>query len=159
MPNLFAIDPTRDGVTHLNVYSRGATELGRWMSNFTRQPMEVGKHGHFESVEGYWYWLGCRDDRLRDLYGFLAKKVGRECERTRTMSEIDFRASIEFAIRVKAAGDPEMVERLRSTNLPLKHYYVYGTPPKTKDAGYRWILDIWDRIRVAGVDGESLFRS
>ena len=39
------------------------------------------------------------------------------------------------------------MEQLRSSHLPLTHYYVWGTPQRVKDAGYQWILDIWDAIR------------
>lgn len=66
-----------DGVTHINVYSRGETAVGRWLSNFTRCSLET-EDGNFESIEGYWYWLTTHDCELRELHGFLAKKVGRE---------------------------------------------------------------------------------
>ena len=46
-----------DGITHINVYSKGATALGRALSNFARIPVMVVPNGRFESVEAYWYWL------------------------------------------------------------------------------------------------------
>jgi hypothetical protein len=42
-----------DGITHINIYSKGKTELGRWLSNFTYHPIET-EDGKFDSVEGYW---------------------------------------------------------------------------------------------------------
>jgi hypothetical protein len=138
--------PERDGVDHLNVYSKGKEELGRWMSNFAREPIET-KDGQFVSIEGYWYWLGCRDDRLRNLSGFAAKQLGRELQQTFQMTIPEFQAAVEGAIRAKAKKRPDMVTKLKACVLPLAHYYVFGNPPVVKDAGHKWILDIWDKIR------------
>lgn len=50
------ITPTTDGVNHINVYSRGVTEIGRVLSNF--EPCEIEtNHGTFASLEGYYHWL------------------------------------------------------------------------------------------------------
>ena len=46
--------PAEDGITHVNVYSRGLTTLGRWLSNFAHCPIET-EDGPFASIEGYWY--------------------------------------------------------------------------------------------------------
>jgi hypothetical protein len=51
------IKPSEDGVTHINVYSRGNTELGRLLSNFAHTPFSHPEFGEFASVEGFWYWL------------------------------------------------------------------------------------------------------
>lgn len=52
------LDPTKDGIDHINVYSKGKTALGRFLSNFAETDLET-KDGHFASVEAYWYWLTC----------------------------------------------------------------------------------------------------
>lgn len=70
------IDPNEDGISHINVYSKGRTGIGRFLSNFTFYPIHT-VDGEFHSIEGYWYWLTCRDDRLRYLHGYEAKKLGR----------------------------------------------------------------------------------
>jgi len=46
-----------DGVTHVNIYSKAKTELGRWLSNFAYAPIRITGHGRFASIEAYWYWL------------------------------------------------------------------------------------------------------
>ena len=51
------LTPQNDGITHINVYSKGKTTLGRWLTNFAHTPIDT-IDGHFESIEGYWYWLG-----------------------------------------------------------------------------------------------------
>ena len=60
--------PSTDGIDHINIYSKGKTSLGRWLSNFAKSPIET-EDGHFDSIEGYWYWywLSSKDDTLRAL--------------------------------------------------------------------------------------------
>jgi predicted NAD-dependent protein-ADP-ribosyltransferase YbiA (DUF1768 family) len=68
-----------DGITHINIYSKGKTTLGRELSNFANTPIEV-TDGYFESIEGYWYWLGSSNkdkELLRNMSGFQAKQYGR----------------------------------------------------------------------------------
>lgn len=51
-------DCQKDGIDHINVYSKGKTALGRFLSNFAQVDLET-KNGNFSSVEAYWYWLTC----------------------------------------------------------------------------------------------------
>lgn len=140
-------NPKTDGVDHLNVYSKGQTELGRWMSNFTKEPITT-VYGQFQSVEGYWYWLGNPNEQLRTLHGFAAKQLGRSLPRIAIRSENEFQSLIRDALYTKAKRRPDMVAKLRKCTLPLAHYYVFGNPPVVKDAGHQWILDCWDEIRT-----------
>lgn len=78
-----------DGETHINIYSRGATEIGRWLSNFSYSPI-VTEDGSFNSIEGYWYWIQTHNDSLRSLHGFSAKKIGKESEIIVTISQEEF---------------------------------------------------------------------
>jgi hypothetical protein len=55
--------PEEDGVTHINIYSKGKTELGRWLTNFSYSPFNHPEYGKFLSMEGFWYW----DSRPRNL--------------------------------------------------------------------------------------------
>ena len=50
------VRPEDDGRTHVNVYSRGRTSLGRDLSNFAHLPFELDGLA-FASVEGFWFWL------------------------------------------------------------------------------------------------------
>jgi hypothetical protein len=52
------IDPKKDGIEHINIYSKGRTALGIFLSNFTQCDLET-EDGEFSSIEGYWYWLLC----------------------------------------------------------------------------------------------------
>lgn len=50
-------NPVDEGVTHINIYSKAKTELGLLSTNFARTPIDHPEFGHFESLEGLWYWL------------------------------------------------------------------------------------------------------
>lgn len=142
-----ALNPARDGIDHINVYSRGNTVVGRWMSNWYREAL-LTEDGDFASVEGYWYWLGTHDDRFRTLAGWDAKQLGRAIGRTIHLSEDEFRRKIRAAIHSKAAMNPAMMRRLvELKKLPLTHYYVYDG--NVVDAGFEWILEIWEELRCA----------
>lgn len=70
-----------DGVDHINIYSKGKTSLGRWLTNFAYSPFIIeinGEHHQFVSIEGLWYWILTGDDSLKSCYGYDAKSRGKE---------------------------------------------------------------------------------
>ena len=124
-----------DGKDHINIYSKGNTKLGRWLSNFTYSPIHIENEGNFNSIEGYWYYTTTGDDHLRLLSGYSAKQYGKKLPE---INEFD-RSKIKNAITIKLntyQGPSYFL--CNKTNLPLCHYYVYGG--KKVDAGYEWII-------------------
>ena len=140
-------EPDNDGVTHINVYSKGRTELGRLLTNFARTPFQHPQYGHFESMEGYWYWVktGKNKDQLRRFYGFYAKDIGRSIP---AVHNPQFEHDIREGIRAKLECNLDLQTLLVSSgSLPLVHYYVYGgkvVVPK----GHDWQMDEWMRLRT-----------
>jgi len=135
----------KDGVTHINVFSRGETELGRMMSNFAHMPMVLQDGGSFESLEGYWYWLGNKREEMRGLYGYLAKKRGREAPMINVLPEDIFQMKIGVAMRAKVEQHSKLKQALKESTLPFAHYYVFSGV--RKDAGFTWITGEWEKIR------------
>jgi hypothetical protein len=140
-----------DGVDFINVYSKGQTELGRWLTNFAYSPISIPEHGGFVSIEGYWYWLSCEDDSLRHLHGFKAKQEGRKIIESRCdillYQRDNFEELICTAIDIKLKSRQDMLIELAKSTLPLVHYYEYGG--KRVDAGYEWIVNhISDRRQL-----------
>lgn len=164
------INPHKDGMDHINIYSRGKTEVGRELSNFSYSPFTHKKYGKFDSIEGLWYYLitGCKHESLRELYGFKAKKVGREFineEKWRMIDTDDptFKEDIKEGIRQKLRENKKLLRMLCKTEgKPLKHYYVYeskkkfdedGLPEYTiRHAGHSWVIDEIERIRKISLD-------
>ena len=153
------IKPSEDGVTHINVYSRGNTELGRLLSNFAHTPFSHPEFGEFASVEGFWYWLslGKVYEELRPLYGFKCKQKGKELK-TNGAKEVhidDFEIQIKKALLLKVEQNQTVAKLLKESSLPLTHYYVYGNdlndPGKYKIIHlnkFNWIVDYLSIVRL-----------
>jgi len=137
------VTPVTDGVNHINVYSRGRTELGRLLSNLAHTPFEHDRYGKFASVEGFWYWLKsgqCHED-LRELYGYQAKKAGMRYPKVHVE---DFNKEILLAIDMKLQQHPDLLKMLRESRLQLEHYYYYGQPDNCKIIRlpqYDWMME------------------
>lgn len=133
------LKPENDGVDHINIYSKGKTTLGRFLTNFAYSPIDT-EDGKFNSIEGYWYFLGCGDESLRKLSGFLAKKVGRDNGSPDWQDTEVFKRKILDAIDNKLQRNSQMKDLLIDCKLPLVHYYVYGNKVVCPKDG-QWILD------------------
>ena len=133
-----------DGVDHINIYSKGQTKLGRFLSNFTRYKIET-EDGSFESVEGYWYWLSCKDDHLRTLWGFSAKQYGREAGAKDWLEEDVFKTKIKKAIEIKILNS-SFLEEFKQSTLPFDHYYTYGNKVVRPKEG-KWIIEFIEELR------------
>lgn len=124
----------------INIYSKSKDRLGRWLSNFTYHPIET-EDGPFVSIEGYWYWLSCKDDRLRKSYGYNAKKLGRELGAKDWLDTDEFKRKIKEAIRIKLETAPDSILTLmKEKNIIFDHYYQYGDKKIPVSEG-EWIVD------------------
>lgn len=132
------LNPNADGLTHINVYSKGKTWLGRTLSNFAYCPIET-IDGHFDSIEGYWYWLSCKDDVLRFLSGWRAKQYGRNAGGKDWIDSDDFKYKIKAAIDIKLLSIDGLLNELQNCHLPLKHYYVFNGKVKIVSQS-NWII-------------------
>lgn len=140
--------PEEDGITHINIYSKAQTSLGRFLTNFSHSPIET-EDGHFESIEGYWYWLGCTHkdkDKLRKLSGFKAKQVGRELRALDWQDSPEFKRKICDAITYKIKNSKFLQEFLDS-KLPFCHYYNYGGKVVEPEDG-RWVIEHIENLRT-----------
>lgn len=140
------LNPKEDGITHINIYSKGKTELGRWLSNWAQSPFTHLIHGEFSSIEGFWYWLGNQSDVMRPLYGYRAKEIGRALERKFIWEEKNFRKEIKYALKLKLESDTKMQQALKDSILPLEHYYVYNDVAIPVPQ-YNWITEWWEDAR------------
>ena len=138
-----------DGIDHINIYSKAQTQLGKFLSNFEYHPIDT-EDGKFNSIEGYWYWLGCshsEKDRLRYLSGFSAKKVGRELGCNDWLEGKTFKDKIRKAIDIKINTMPEYYKnRFIKSTLPFTHYYEYGDKV-VKIPKANWIIKHIEEIR------------
>lgn len=146
------ISPKTDGIDHINIYSRGKTKLGKYLSNFYEDNF-VCDDGKFKTIEGYWFWLQCDNknlvETLRTTSGFTSKILGTKY-RTRHWSEIsDFKSKIILAMENKVAQNIYIANEMIKSTLPFTHYY-YITDDEMLYLGetYDWIIQEWERIRI-----------
>jgi NAD-dependent DNA ligase len=143
------LSPLDDGKTHLNIYSKGKTWLGRELSNLSRNALSHPSFGTFSSLEGYWYWLGTgkKHDVLRDLTGVLAKKEGKALER---VFNPFFQKEFKQGMICRLLKNHQLFEALRENTLPLAHYYYYGDESNCKvidvSETHQWQLDYYQQI-------------
>lgn len=150
------LNPDMDGVDHINIYSKGKTELGRMLSNFAKTPFVHPVDGQFMSIEGYWYWLSTKDDNLRHKWGFDAKAYGRQVKGSDWSDDPEFKSKIKQAITIKITQDKDLARQLRESTLPFVHYYVFkGHVVVPKDG--EWIIDHILELREArnAIEGQQ----
>ncbi|AYG48074.1 hypothetical protein DV532_27735 (plasmid) [Pseudomonas sp. Leaf58] len=144
-------DPTQDGITHINIYSGGKTPVGRNLSHFPELPIYHPVFGDFCSGEGLWYWISRRDDRLRMLSGFEAKRYGRSLPVVKTLPKEEFQRMINLGNQAKLDTYPEIKEALANSTLPLLHYYAKSYGGKmviTQAKDSEWILAYFEKVRL-----------
>ena len=143
------LNPTEDGVTHINMYSKANTQFGRMLSNFYLCPITT-PDGDFLSVEGYWYWLSLPDtypprENLRKMYGYHAKQTGRlyraACQKAgcKLRFEPKFEEKILFAIKQKLNVEKRLFKP-EYKGLPIYHYYVYNGKVKDITNDFPWLV-------------------
>ena len=169
--------PSDDGITHINTYSRGKTELGRWLSNFAHEPI-LTPVGNFNTLEGLYHYLkitlSCRAanvsihpivredvEKLRYADGHRAKTLGRDIKvlvrrmGVRTIEEptSEFNRLFTEAMEIKLRANPKRLAELMDClddGMPLLHYYVTGKKVMYKPH-FNWLGErihaALDRIR------------
>jgi hypothetical protein len=137
------INPFEDGITHINIYSKGRTKLGTMLSNFYPWAFD-NSDGYFSSVEGYWYWLGIKDcpekEDMRKLSGWQAKQKGRVLkEHFGEIYDDNFEYKILSAIWLKAKRYKHLFAP-EYKMLPLEHYYIFGNKIFDVKKDYPWMI-------------------
>lgn len=149
----------KDNITHLNIYSRGVSRVGRLLSHFTYSPFVHPQYGPFNSMEGFWYYLkaadGCRGlDQMRVLSGRDAKRQGKMLPIQRRAR---FKAAIIEANFHKVMQNAELKALLLESTLPFDHYYLFEPqvpdgqelPPPVfiRPPGFGWLVEGFEGIR------------
>ena len=149
--NKIDLKPSDDGVTHVNVYTRGRTALGRSLSNLADIAFEHPTFGRFRTMEGLWFWLalGRSNDMFRMMDGYNARRHGSDG----TKVWVDgFQDHIRDGITAKIVQNPELREMLcvSYTELPFFHYYCYGKGDNVKlitPKGHEWQMLHIEKVR------------
>lgn len=134
-----------DGKTHINIYSKANTFLGKQMSNWYDSTVECSL-GEFRCIEGLIFYLGSFNEHLRSMTGYEAKTHGQKFDRNIRLPEDVFKRIIIEAMWSKVRTVKTLKEGLKKSTLPLTHYYNYAgkaiTVPK-----WNWQIEAWENIR------------
>lgn len=138
-------DPSQDGVTHINVYSKAQTHLGRTLTNLAECNIEHPFYGHFRTLEGLWFYMktGFCEDTFRVLKGPAARDQGKKIP---TVYFPLFNKMFKLGMLEKLDRNPQLQKDLLDNELPLAHYYVYGKKAFVQDR-HQWQLDFWMLLR------------
>lgn len=125
--------PNTDGTTHVNVHHHGKTELGQLLANSTKTPFRHPKHGTFNSMEGFVFWLSIGDKadekikaKLRFVFGPQARLVGLELLKEHGQARIEnYDEELKTAMRCKIEQTENLAKELRMCDLPFAHYHSY----------------------------------
>jgi hypothetical protein len=139
-------DPREEGITHINIYSKSNSTIGRVLSNWIPCTIETSI-GEFRSIEGLIYYLGSFVEQLRGMVGYDAKKFGEKCDRGIRLPEDIFRRIIIEGMESKLEHiNRNILKEFINSDLPLTHYYCYDGKvveiPK-----WQWQVEEWEKIR------------
>jgi hypothetical protein len=155
------MSPLADGHTHINIYSKGRTELGKLLSNFSRTTFHHNWYGTFNSVEAFWHWRKLYGseapddelDQLKLLEGHDALRVGRLLRgkyQAHPKAEETFQEDVLNVITAKILGKRKLKRLLRLSTLPFQHYYWYGNihSAKVTNGHCEWMVAHIESIRA-----------
>ena len=148
-------EPKNDGIDHINIYSKGKTELGRLLTNLAPVSFIHTEYGYFECMEAFWHWYltGMKHDEIKRLNGFQAKKQGQKFRNDRedvgglTGNQ---KKELLFAIQCKLNQNIYILTLMKNSELPFAHYYFYGNEDNPKIVQlpqYHWQIEYFEKVR------------
>lgn len=153
-PKEKTLDVTKDGKTHINIYSSGRTVLGRALSNFSYYRFTHDELGTFSGMEGLYYYIstGMKHDAFRRLAGFSAKKLGKQLPRIEMKKE-EFERLLRLGCRAVYRDNPKIHDLIldqvienKGELVPFVHYYLNGLTASVP-VGNEWLVEEWEAIR------------
>lgn len=156
------IEVQLDGLTHINIYSKGRTSLGRALTNMCLFTFEYNSLT-FHSVEQAWHYFKFININevvakaimnMDDAYTIkkYAKPYNNEATALYVQSQ-EFRSLIKDVICTRLNSDNDLQLQLRNSHLPFEHYYSFGndiTGYKVVDESdkYDWLIKIFTEYRT-----------
>lgn len=149
-----------DGITHINVYSKSRSPLGRLLSNFAYTPVTIDSL-LFESIESWWYWTKMNKinesslfplftqeqlDEIRIKVGADAKAYFRELYKDDSSGFSPSKEELKKAYLAKLEHHPHIKDLLFVNHLPLTHYYVMWDKQLNADE-FLWTVQLWEEIK------------
>lgn len=119
--------PSEEGKTHINVFHKSRTELGRILNSAAKTPFKTESDGFFNSLEGYRFWLltGKKHNNLRMLYSASAVSVGAKLPLVPITDE-EYQQKLIEGLHAKVEQTPHLKRNLQRLRIPIVHYETFG---------------------------------
>lgn len=144
----------QDGISHINIYSRGKTKLGKQLTNMYHFKF-IYDNVEFISVEQAWHFYKfCK-------YPELANKILKldssfkclDFAKANKQNDIDtqsvmFKELMKDVIRTRLECDEPLMNLLRNSWLPFEHYYAYSSKIHDQRHKYEWLINIFEDFRT-----------
>ena len=139
------IDPTLDGKTHINVWAKGATFLGKFLSHRTLCELNMPS-GRFLCIAAYWYHLTCKEDsRLSHCYDWETELLATQLTalpKKQQLPAAELQAKIKKALDQKIKWSEYWQEEFTESTLPFLHYHLDADGNVVDESRkYRWLLN------------------
>ena len=155
-------NPENDGVDHINIHPKAQSALGRLLSFYRNIPFVHPNYGPFYSVEGFSQYLrtGCKHDKLRYVFGFRAKVLGKSYPNAHVLSKAEYEVEILYANYEKIRQNSKLLQMVIDSELPFDSYYCFGPSSIIVDTREStWLVSGLEEIRKAfksGTDPEPI---
>lgn len=146
----------QDGINHINIYSKGKTNLGKRLTNMHHFTFRYDNI-EFISVEQAWHFYKfcgypeIANKVLQFKNSFECLKFARDNKQEDSAEHVQtpiFQQLMKDVIRTRIECDIELQNMLRNSWLPFEHYYVYGDKIQDQRNKYEWLLDIFEEYRT-----------
>ena len=139
------INPKLDGVEHINIWAKGATWLGKFLSHRTLCELNLPE-GRFLCVSAYWYHLTCKEDsRLNRVHDWETELLATQLSplpRKQQLPAAELQAKIKKALDAKIKWSDYWQEEFTESELPFLHYYLDAEGNVVDESRkYRWLLN------------------
>lgn len=141
----------KDGVDHINVSRRGASQLGKALNLDYVRNWEHKVLGPFRSLNSLWFFLRAknRSDKIRAIVGTgLRTFVDSECGGFGEHLP-NFRAMILDSMYLRILDCPEIKAQMIKSVLPFDSYRENESGIRIRYDSTRWIIDGYEIIRKA----------
>lgn len=143
----------KDGITHINIWNKAETDLGRWLYQSAKTPFVHPEFGPFNSVLGFWKWFVEEkpNDDFRYAYdGQVKTTAQKRNNKAKTRWIKDMKKVFLVVNYMKIIQNPEIKEAMINSTLPFREYYYHTGATVTiriNQRGQEWVCAMFEEIR------------
>ena len=145
----------KDGVDHINISRRSASQLGKALNLDYVRNWEHKVLGPFRSLNSLWFFLRAknRSDQIRSIVGAsLREFVDKECGGFGEHLP-NFRAMVLDSMYLRILDCPEIKAQMIKSVLPFDSYRENESGIRIRYDSTRWIIEGYEVIRKALKEG------